>query len=43
MKIKLPKERIPMSTRGTMVHRSEADYSRKDERKEIENELEGEA
>jgi hypothetical protein len=33
------KTRIPMSTRGTQVHKSENDYSRKDEKKEIEKDL----
>ncbi len=41
--IKLPTPpRLPKSTRGTMIHSSEADYDRKQEKKDIEEELESE-
>lgn len=32
-------ERIPMSTRAGQVHKSAVDYDRKEEKKEIEEEL----
>lgn len=34
--------RLPKSTRGTTVHKSEVDYDRKSEKKEIKKELEAE-
>lgn len=39
-KIELQKERIPISTRGTVVHKTETDYDRKRVREELERELE---
>lgn len=39
MKIKLPKERIPMSTRGHQIHKSLKDYSRDSESAEIKSQV----
>jgi hypothetical protein len=33
-------ERIPMSTRSGQVHKRDVDYDRKEEKKEVEKELE---
>lgn len=39
-KIELPKMRLPISTRGSQVHKKETDYDRKDEKQIVQSEIE---